>query len=193
MIPVTLMHPPARNSSRVGQRLQVALGAAAALAAISLSPGSAQAFVVNVGGVQYDVTTFTGSYNDNTNKFALAPAPGAMPWWGSTSLAQQFATAVDVNLGFPNGTVGPLFGYTLFDFGSGMSVTSCAQIQGSSTGCASNSPSLSQTWAQATALSTPVPGPLPLLGAGAAFGFSRKLRKRIQLAPGALGSALPRA
>jgi len=187
------MHPPARNSSRVGQRLQVALGAAAALAAISLSPGSAQAFVVNVGGVQYDVTTFTGSYNDNTNKFALAPAPGAMPWWGSTSLAQQFATAVDVNLGFPNGTVGPLFGYTLFDFGSGMSVTSCAQIQGSSTGCASNSPSLSQTWAQATTLSTPVPGPLPLFGAAAAFGFSRKLRKRIKLAPGALDSALPRA
>ena len=28
----------------------------------------------------------------------------------------------------------------------------------------------------------PVPGPLPLLGAGAAFGFSRKLRKRIKAA-----------
>ena len=26
----------------------------------------------------------------------------------------------------------------------------------------------------------PVPGPLPLLGAGAAFGFSRKLRGRIK-------------
>jgi hypothetical protein len=30
MIPVTYMHPPARHSSRVGQRFQVALGAAAA-------------------------------------------------------------------------------------------------------------------------------------------------------------------
>ena len=29
----------------------------------------------------------------------------------------------------------------------------------------------------------PVPGPLPLLGVGAAFGFSRKLRKRIKSAP----------
>jgi hypothetical protein len=29
---------------------------------------------------------------------------------------------------------------------------------------------------------TPVPGPLPLLGAGAAFGFSRKLRKSIKAA-----------
>ena len=46
---------------------KLALGAAAALAAISLSPGSAQAYVVRVGGVQYDVTTFTGSYYNSTN------------------------------------------------------------------------------------------------------------------------------
>lgn len=30
-------------------------------------------------------------------------------------------------------------------------------------------------------LREPVPGPLPLLGAGAAFGFCRKLRKRVKL------------
>jgi hypothetical protein len=29
-------------------------------------------------------------------------------------------------------------------------------------------------------VSNPVPGPLPVLGAGAAFGFSRRLRRRIQ-------------
>ena len=34
-----------------------------------------------------------------------------------------------------------------------------------------------------TSQSTAVPGPLPILGAGAAFGFSRKLRKRIKQAP----------
>jgi hypothetical protein len=79
MISVTFMHPPARHSSRVGQRFQVALGAAAALAAISLSPGSAQAFVVTVGGTQYDVTTFTGSYNSDTNKFETAANGGVMP------------------------------------------------------------------------------------------------------------------
>ncbi len=50
---MTRFHPPGLNSSRVGQRLQVAIGAAAALAAISLSPGSAHAYVVTVGGVQY--------------------------------------------------------------------------------------------------------------------------------------------
>ncbi|MCX5960593.1 MAG: hypothetical protein NT053_12430 [Cyanobacteria bacterium] len=37
------------------------------------------------------------------------------------------------------------------------------------------------------------PGPLPLFGAAAAFGFSRKLRKRIKLAPAALGSSRPQA
>jgi hypothetical protein len=39
--------------------------------------------------VQYDVTTFTGNYYNNTSKFALPPLPGVMPWWGSSSLASQ--------------------------------------------------------------------------------------------------------
>jgi len=33
-----------------------------------------------------------------------------------------------------------------------------------------------------------VPGPLPALGAAAAFGFSRKLRKRIKRSPNAVSS-----
>ena len=116
MIPVTFMHPLARNSSRLGQRLQVALGAAAALAAISLSPGSAQAFVVTVNRVQYDVTTFTGTYNANTSKFQTAANGGVMPWWGSSSSnggATQFAIAVGSSLDFPNqnGTRGPYFAF----------------------------------------------------------------------------------
>ena len=106
IIPVTFMHPPARHSSPVGQRFQLALGAAAALAAISLSPGSAQAFVVTVGGLQYDVTTFTGSYNNfngspngNTSKFETAANGGSMPWWNSQSLAIDFSLAVGNNFG----------------------------------------------------------------------------------------------
>jgi hypothetical protein len=39
--------------------------------------------------------------------------------------------------------------------------------------------STSTLWAPP--VTTPTPGPLPLLGAGAAFGFSRKLRSRIKL------------
>jgi hypothetical protein len=37
--------------------------------------------------------------------------------------------------------------------------------------------------------SAPVPGPLPLLGVGAAFGYSRRLRRRISLTHGPLSTA----
>jgi hypothetical protein len=37
--------------------------------------------------------------------------------------------------------------------------------------------------------SAPVPGPLPLLGVGAAFGYSRRLRRRISLSTGPVSSA----
>ena len=80
---------------------KLALGAAAALAAISLSPGSAQAFVVTVDSVQYDVTTFTGSYNGNASKFETAANGGVMPWWGNESKASQFAAAMGGGLGRP--------------------------------------------------------------------------------------------
>jgi len=195
---VTFMHPPARHSSRLGQRFQVALGAAAALAAISLSPGSAQAYVVTVGGTQYDVTTFTGTFIANSSKFALPPAPGVMPWFENPTLIDSFATAVGTNLGMNNilaGTTrGPLFAQQT----TGSSYSWCTQ------GCTSNpsvdfffyNPGISYVWAQATLYTPPaasVPGPLPLLGAGAAFGFSRKLRKRIQVARKPQVSNLPLA
>ncbi len=203
------MHPPARHSSRLGQRLQVTLGAAAALAAISLSPGSAQAYVVTVGGTQYDVTTFTGTYSDNISKFALPANGGVMPWFeiANETVADQFANAVEAALGAPNysGNYGPIFAYYYSpgnpeDEMSGPPGTfgRIYSISTNSTLNASPAPGNVVTYAQATlytapAPSAPAPGPLPLFGAAAAFGFSRKLRKRIKLAPNALGSALPQA
>jgi hypothetical protein len=191
---VTFVHPPARHSSRLGQRFQLAaLGAAAALAAISLSPGSAQAYVVTVGGVQYDVTTFTGTYNANISKFATPANGGVMPWWtgaavGEGILANAFATQVGLGLGLPNSGTGPAFGYRNFggiqNFRVNSSNTTFNQAVGHSQ---------TFTYAQATLYTAPVPGPLPLFGAAAAFGFSRKLRKRIKLAPAALGSSRPQA
>ena len=41
---------------------------------------------------------------------------------------------------------------------------------------------VNSTYSSVMAPMTAVPGPLPILGAGAAFGFSRKLRRRIKLA-----------
>jgi len=195
---------------------KLALGAAAALAAISLSPGSAQAACapgtdssicrVTVNSVQYDVTTFTGSYNGNVGKFETSANGGEMPWWGNSALANSFAAAVGGNLGYPNqpganlqglwfawNTIQGLYWYPwVYAYTQEGTVVSGADSPGG-TGLNSRA---DYVWAQATLYSgsaASAPGPLPLLGAGAAFGFSRKLRKRIKLAPAALGSSLPLA
>ncbi len=191
---MTFIHPPARHSSRLGQRLQGALGAAAALAAISLSPGSAQALVVTVGGTQYDVTasTFTPNNNGNASKFETPANGGMMPWYGNQQLAIDFAT-----------TVGGVFGNRLvyatnYDPNDldGLNVAgifwSTVYAPANYTGGATYGKG-DEMYALATARSAPAPGPLPLFGAAAAFGFSRKLRKRIKLAPGALASSQPLA
>ena len=187
---MTHFHPPARNSSRLGQRFQVAIGAAAALAAIGLSPGSAHAYVVTVNSVQYDVTTFTGTYNANISKFALPTNGGVMPWYGSQSLALQFADAVGNTFGNP---LYYAYGY-VSDPGSGFDPIRVQTIlwTGSSSTGTGIDPGLSYQYAQ-VAPAAAVPGPLPVFGAAAAFGFSRKLRRRIKLAQGALGSSQPRA
>jgi len=174
---------------------KLALGAAAALAAISLSPGDAQAqtYQVIVDSVQYDVTTFTGSYYANQYLFNI----NNMPWWGSNSLADIFVTALGLQAGLPNpaGNSGPpTTGY----FGPYFAVNNRVDVlytNGSGVGVfgGTENPSQAQnTYAVLSPIPSPpsVPGPLPLLGAGAAFGFSRKLRKRIKLAPAALGSSL---
>jgi hypothetical protein len=170
------------------------LGAAASLAAITLNPGQVEAYVVTVGGVQYDVTTFTGSYTANSSKFNTAANGGVMPWFGSSSLALSFATAVGTNLGTPNSfignTSGPAFSYqtssTGDTFGKSFCTASCFLSGDDNSWTAGTSVVYAQV-AVYTAPTQPAPGPLPLFGAGAAFGFSRQLRKRIQ------GSRCPRA
>lgn len=177
IILVTLLHPSARYSLLVRQRIRVALGAAAALAAISLSPGSAQAYVVTVNGVQYDVTTFTGSYNANTSKFATAANNGVMPWWNNSTMAQAFAEQVGISLGLMNvtGTLGPFFGFQDNTFG----IQNFRWVGSTSTvSTGSVAYGTSRTWAQATPQATPVPGPLPLLGAALPLSFCHRLRSR---------------
>jgi hypothetical protein len=158
----------------VRRRIRVALGAAAALAAISLSPGSAQAYVVTVGGVQYDVTTFTGTYNDNTSKFATAANGGVMPWFGNQTMATQFADAVGYNLGrLPSSTdLGPYF--PVWNSGDNVVVYSYADWGTYNYGVGNGQ---STIYAQVLP-AAPVPGPLPLLGSAAALSFCRRLSSR---------------
>lgn len=74
-----------------------------AVAVVALSAGQAQALVVNVGGQDWDVTTFKGSYNDNIGKFNV----DEMPWFGTSTLAGEFATAVEGSLHYPNSGILP--------------------------------------------------------------------------------------
>jgi len=167
------------------------LGAAMVVGA--LSAGQAQALVVNVPGYGYwDVTTFLGSYYNNTLQFALPANGGVMPWWGSQTAAEAFANAVRNQLPpsincdtcVPPTTGGPFFGY-------GTDVPS-QPIQYSYFQYPTSNPELGgavstyqpgffvSVWAKAAPAASTVPGPLPALGAAAAFGFSRKLRKRLK-------------
>ncbi len=163
-----------------------------------ITAGQAQAFVVNVGGQDWDVTTFAGSYNELTSKFAQPPAPGVMPWWGSQATAREFATKVGTFFDPPNGSYGPFFAYELTPLiyhDAFLTVDAQAMPYFKTPFITIWEPSrrtgvfrtnTAAVWAQATLFTptepppaAPVPGPLPALGAAAAFGFSRKLRTRI--------------
>ena len=171
-----------------------ALGAAlgAVVAGLSLTAGQARALVVTTySGLDYEVTTFTGSYNDNVSKFNTPTNGGLMPWWGNEDLASQFTGLVSTYFGTPNnsGFAGPYFAFETY-FSNGLYVT--AQTMTPSylfpNGKTGVNPTVSVVWAQATLIpatsAANVPGPLPALGLAAAFGFSRKLRKRIKLHQG---------
>ena len=159
-----------------------------------LTTGQARAYIVNVGGLNYDVTTFTGSYNDHKSKFAQTPG-GVMPWWGDSSLATQFSNALGYSLGAPNSietlsagsptkiNVGPYFAYNgiVDKITFLLSDTAATYHPNPSPLIFSVDLNSSVAWAQVAPKTSTVPGPVPVIGAFAAFGFSRKLRKRIKL------------
>ncbi len=173
-----------------------ALGVALAMGV--LTAGQAQAFVVNVGGQDYDVTTFTGSYYANTSKFATPANGGVMPWWGDEVLVNEFAIKVGF-MGYPTGepfngvqSAGPLFaffesGWVYYGYYWKVDPFLPHHFY-----TALGWPERVVTYAQvapANSLAASVPGPLPALGAAAAFGFSRKLRKRTKGSANALSSS----
>ena len=164
-----------------------ALGAAVVMGV--LGAGQAQALVVTVDNQQWDVTTFEGTYNNNV------PLLQSQVWWGSQATAESFASAVGDGLSFRNllGTVGPAFAFRTSQTSVPLVGTVRWVNASAETSLGDNIDltilrSTRFTWATATKVTAPnsesVPGPLPLLGLGAVFGFSRKLRKRIKLHKG---------
>lgn len=150
-------------------------------AAFCFAPNPAEALVtqVTVSGLTYDVTSFVGVYNANQTKFQTLANNGVMPWWGSESLATEFATSVGSALGLPyNGNGGPSFAYKLEPTIFGTTYVN-GQLYYQNVGILPVGATTNESFTYATA--TLVPGPLPLFGAGAAFGVSRRLRHRIKL------------
>jgi hypothetical protein len=168
------------GSPLISSRIQAALGAVATLATIGLSQGSAQAYVVNMGGVEYDVTAFVGTYAANMEKFSTATL---MPWWGNMGLASTFQSEVGNNIDLP-GYDPTMFAWFFYDNGYG---EEGYYIQGYSTsGQVNNMGLVSRPYAvivprAAAPAPAPAPGPLPILGAAAAFSASRKLRRRMKV------------
>ena len=191
-------------------RLRAALGKAVLGTAVAigvLGAGEAQAFVVNVNGQNWNVTFFDGTQGGPNAALFRTPAQGgAMPWFtnnpascgtnvnasANNCLAVQFARAVGTQL---NG-VGSLeairfafSGMTSNFVGAGQAGTACTGSSCLRTGQfifggsleldTEPQQNINARWAYVDPV-YPVPGPLPALGAAAAFGFSRKLRKRIK-------------
>ena len=130
------------------------------------------------------MTTFEGSYSNNSSRFTTTE----MPWFGSGSLAEQFAIAVGAQLGTPVlDTNGPYFAYSIvidpdFDTTSIPSYTYNSFLNPPTVVESSAGEFVNNTYAVASAQApSAVPGPLPLFGAAAAFGMSRRLRRRIKL------------
>ena len=167
--PVPSMKSPMRLSA-----IAVLTGTAASL----LFSAPAQAVGVNFGAVLYDVTVVETSYTSSGVFFQLPPL-GQMPWWGSQSDADFFAGEVFDALGEGSTAgYGPLFA---FDYNaSSAEVIGSLQDFSAPGSFIDGTPAATATVKYAIA-NAPVPGPLPLFGAAAAFGCSRQLRRRIRI------------
>ena len=81
----SLSLPFSSSSGNIGKarrrsRSLAKLAFGVAFAGVVMTAGQARAVIVTVGGQDWDVTTFTGAYNDNTAKFQTAANGGVMPW-----------------------------------------------------------------------------------------------------------------
>jgi hypothetical protein len=120
-------------------------------------------YIVSGTGTQGAIATAGGSYSGTTSALAT----------NSIALRNYFSGTPTINSYFTNWTIAstPAGGLSTVDLlpEDGTSATLSGQLY------------LTYEYDDGV---NPVPGPLPVLGAGAAFGFSRKLRQRIRSSAG---------
>lgn len=160
------------------------LAAASLMTIVDHQPASA--LVVDVPGYgTWDIQVQEALFGD------LNPPASSMPWWGDQAAANIFAVASGPGFGSVFDNLGPFFAWELELSGTFVSIDAfcngapCFGDTGSADTAFSfvpsgpaGSPVTLYTFPWATA--TLVPGPVPFFGAAAAFGYSRKLRKRMK-------------
>ncbi len=131
--------------------------------------------VVPTAGTTYQITGVSGTYNREGTAYTitgLAISPNKFQWSGTSS--SSILTDANAPIGFKAGSgSGEVF---LYHFNSGFNPIAFSAAFGfPGFGGSITSSSL----APYSPPSTAVPGPLPLLGAAAAFQASRRLRRRL--------------
>jgi len=184
------------RSSSASLRAVLAVGCATVLGTALAPTARAVSLDLTVNGQLWRLDTVNTSYTASTSLFNTAAGGGSMPWWGDGTgqLAADFATALlaadpsQSVFGYPNpiGTTpnqrSPFFAW---DYQSGAPQVSYVALElpgpfVTATGVASLKANQGTTREFFVATAVPqVPGPLPLLGAAAAFGWSRRLRRRL--------------
>lgn len=179
-------------------RSLVTLALTSSLLSISTST-PANAVIVNLGGIDYEVLTRTASYSAEPAAFAIPPA-GQMPWWGDGQLASDFAFYVANSLGPGySSEYGPIFAFahdsgaaTISGITQNLTDSNDQLILEGNDALPDYDPldpstPLSYVFAYGYAVTPPapassVPAPLPLLGAAAAVSWSRRIRGRMDSA-----------
>lgn len=134
-----------------------------------MTVNSAEAAIYNVGGIDYDVTTISGIFND------LAPDLIAQVWWGDSLLANDFAAIVGDGLGLPNSLMsGPYFSFGFGDF-FGIEVVESWTFSNGDVALQDGLPREGYaTFAIATAVPLPAGGLLLLSGLAGVVGLNRR-------------------
>jgi len=156
-------------------------------AALLLQANPSHALPITVNGMDYDLFFYKGSLAD----FKLENLN--LPWFNDLTLAADFANEFSsegqyntISGPAGNAFLGPLFyalsapdTFVAWNNGEGAPNTDFNPFTGSYLCSEYDCTDTSLQWAYVTPAIPTVPAPLPLLGATAAFSFSRKLRRRV--------------
>ena len=167
------------------------LGASSAIGMASASPAEAVSLDLVVGGQSWRLETVSTSYVASTGLFQTPANGGSMPWWGDANgdLATEFANALlaadptQSVFGYPNPGTGSVANqrspFFAWDYQSTGPQVAYVSIELPTPSLTSPSFRVGQPATREFFIATRmVPGPLPLFGAAAAFGWSRRLRRR---------------